>query len=710
MKKERLLNAIGEIDDKLILDAKPEVKVKQRKVRHQWIAALAACFILALCFGVAIPFTAGNGEAGTVTMEINPGVEYVVTRNGKVNSVRFLNEDAKDVLEEVSLNGQSLKTAVTLTVAAYKASGFMDRNDTVLISFDRKLSKNAKLKESVSLEICKVLEETTVRTVVYVSATDSAETDELAEKYNISQGKAKFIADAAKNSDLSVDELVKLPLDELVDLQENPDTQIISAKYIGMTKAKAIALADAGCETRVRFTETILVTVGVKFPYYRLVFDDTATQWTYHIKATDGEILEKSKAELFISLEKAREIALADARIVEGDPETKVVFTKEELNRSQNRPCWVFEFYTARYLYSYKIDARTGEIVYFEYRIHIEKAREIALLDAGCAGGVDFTAEEYVGGGVKTPYYRLVFNDARTRWTYRIDATLGIVLEKSAETLFIPLEEAQKIAFSDASISDETEVVFTKKVLSRNQGQPCWILEFYTKKYSFCYKIDAKTGEILFSRRYISLSRAKEVALADAGCTETKPVFTVEELVDGGIKTPYYMLEFNCEMARWTYRIDAISGAVMHRNKEDMTVTLQKAKEISLLDAGIPKNVPVVFTKEILSRNQGQPCWILEFYTEKHSYLYKIDAKTGEILFSRRYINISSAKEIALQDCGLSTSDKVVFVTEELIEVDVKVPYYYLVFTVDSVRYTYHVSATDGEILYKAKDFIRVAG
>ena len=125
MKKERLLNAIGEIDDKLILDAKPEVKVKQRKVRHQWIAALAACFVLALCLGVAIPFTAGNGEAGTVTMEINPGVEYVVTRNGKVNSVRFLNEDAKDVLEEVSLNGQSLKTAVTLTVAAYKASGFM---------------------------------------------------------------------------------------------------------------------------------------------------------------------------------------------------------------------------------------------------------------------------------------------------------------------------------------------------------------------------------------------------------------------------------------------------------------------------------------------------------------------------------------------------------------------------------------------------------
>ena len=51
---------------------------------------------------------------------------------------------------------------------------------------------------------------------------------------------------------------------------------------------------------------------------------------------------------------------------------------------------------------------------------------------------VVFTAEEPVAGGIKTPYYRLVFNDAKTQWTYRIDAVLGIVSEKSRENLGAP--------------------------------------------------------------------------------------------------------------------------------------------------------------------------------------------------------------------------------------------------------------------------------
>ena len=58
--------------------------------------------------------------------------------------------------------------------------------------------------------------------------------------------------------------------------------------------------------------------------------------------------------------------------------------------------------------------------------------------DAGVNAKVVFTAEELVAGGIKSPYYRLVFNDAKTQWTYRIDAVLGIVSEKSRENLSAP--------------------------------------------------------------------------------------------------------------------------------------------------------------------------------------------------------------------------------------------------------------------------------
>ncbi len=439
MKKERLLSAIGQIDDRLISDAQPKVGVKHKNVKFKWIAALAACLILVLCAGVITPVMLGNAEAGTVTMEINPGVEYTITRNGNVKSVRFLNDDAKNALESVALKGQNLKTAVTITVAAYITVGYMEKNDTVLVSFDKKLSNNEKLKESVSEDICSALKETkSVHTVVYASATDDEETVAIAKKYGISQGKAKLVEDAAENSQLSVEELVELPLDELVGLQKETDSIVVDSNYIGIFKAKKIAITDSGCVTRVEFTEARLIDNGAKYPYYRIVFKDKHTQWTYSINAVNGNIMEKHEVPLFISLEEARKIALKDAGIDYNLPEEKIVFTKEELNRNQGRPCWILEFYTEKYQYFYKIDAKTGEIIFFDYHIDIRKAKEIATKDAGVFDEftkIVFTTEEYVGGGIKTPYFYLVFNNGTVEWRYRIDATLGIVLEKDKEEL-----------------------------------------------------------------------------------------------------------------------------------------------------------------------------------------------------------------------------------------------------------------------------------
>ena len=700
MKRERLLNAIGQIDDRLISGANPEIQARKKKARRQWVAALAACLALILCIGVVAPTVLGNREAGTVTMEINPGVEYTITRNGNVKSVRFLNDDAKEVLGEVSLKGQSLKNAVAFTIAAYKTGGYMDKNDTVLISFDKKLSENGELRATVAEDVRQALKDaSSVHTLVYVSETDDADTAELAKKYNISQGKAKLVGDAAENSELSVDEIVKLPLDELVGLQKEVDSVVIDSKYIGMTKAKAIALNDAGCEFRVEFTEATLIDVGVRTPYYRLVFRDKNTQWTYHINAINGDIIEKNATVMFISLEEAREIAFKDAGI---DGSGKVVFTKEELNRNQGRPCWVLEFCTSKFEYVYKIDAKTGEIIYFDYHIDIRRAKGIAMTDAGCGDKVMFTVEKLVSGGIKTPYYYFVFNDDRTQWTYRINAVSGAILEKNEESLFISLEKAREIALHDAEIADGEKVVFTKEELSRNQGRPCWVLEFHTGKYSYVYKIDAKTGEVLFGRRYITVSRAKEIALDDSGCPDSeKIVFTTEELVDGGIKTPYYIIAFNNGETHWTYRINAVSGAILEKNEKTPFISLEKARAIALQDANLPDAEKYVFTREELSRNQGRPCWILEFYTSKFEYVYKIDAKTGEIIYFDYHMDILKAKKIAIDDAGCD--GKVTFTEEKLVSGGIKTPYYHFVFNDGRTQWTYRIDATLGIVLEKSK-------
>ena len=180
----------------------------------------------------------------------------------------------------------------------------------------------------------------------------------------------------------------------------------------------------------------------------------------------------------------------------------------------------------------------------------------------------------------------------------------------------------------------------------------------------------------------------------------------MEKLVDGGIKTPYYLFVFNNGFTQWTYRIDATDGRVMYRNEEVLMVSLDKAKEIALADA-VPEGAEVVFTKEILSRNSGRPCWILEFYTEKYQYSYKVDAKTGEVIFSRRYIYIERAREIALKDAGIEYVDRVEFTVEELVDGGIKTPYYLFRFNNGSTQWTYRIDATDGGIQFTDKEELK---
>ena len=343
----------------------------------------------------------------------------------------------------------------------------------------------------------------------------------------------------------------------------------------------------------------------------------------------------------FLALDKAKQIALRDAGLDEAMQE--IVFTREELSRNSGKPCYILEFYTAKKQYSYKVDAKNGSIMEAYHFILLADAKKIALDDAGVNVKVVFTTEELVAGGIKTPYYRFVFADTKTQWTYRIDAVLGTVLEKQQKEIvttdFISLEEAKKIALKDAGLDEATQkIVFTREDLNRNSGKPCYILEFYTAKKQYSYKVDAKNGSIIEAYHFILLADAKKIALDDAG-VNVKVVFTTEELVAGGIKSPYYYFVFESDSARWTYKIDAVLGVIMDKTCDKIIplapefIGLEKAKQIALEDAGLDEATQkIVFTREELSRNQGKPCYILEFYTDKCAYSYKVDAVSGDIL------------------------------------------------------------------------------
>ena len=785
MKTEVLLRSIGKINDELIADAESEANTK-RKSGWAKLGTMAACLALVLCTGIATHAIRSNATAGTFTMDVNPSVEYTIAKSGAVKSIRSLNSDAEAALSGIVPGRQSVEAALTRTVAAYEACGYMENGEaTVLISFDSRLDANAELKASLSAEIRKALEQTdAVGTLVFHSElTENAEVAKIAEEFHVSLGRADWILTAANKTGLPTDEVACMSLDELLKFQEasgiasvsvskfisleeakkialkdakldeltqkivftreelnrnqgkpcyllefytgtnqyhyqidaKTGSIIYAGRFITLADAKKIALDDAGCKDKVSFTEETLVSGGIKTPYYRLVFADAKTQWTYRIDAVLGNVLEKQQKEIvttdFISLEEAKKIALEDAGLDETTQ--KIVFTREELSRNQGKPCYLLEFYTGTNQYFYQIDAKSGSIIYAGKFITLSEAKKIALEDAGCKDKVSFTEETLVSGGIKTPYYRLVFADAKTQWTYRIDAVLGIVLEKQQKEIvttdFISLEKAKQIALEDAGLDEATQkIVFTREELNRNQGKPCYILEFYTAKKQYSYKVDAKDGSIMEAYHFILLADAKKIALDDAGVSE-KVTFTEETLVAGGIKTPYYRFVFADTKTQWTYRIDAVLGTVLEKQQKEIVTTdfisLEEAKQIALKDAGLDDATQkIVFTREELSRNSGKPCYILEFYTAKKQYSYKVDAKDGSIMEAYHFILLADAKKIALDDAGVS--EKVTFTEETLVAGGIKSPYYYFAFESASARWTYKIDAVLGVIMDKTYDKI----
>ena len=437
MKTEVLLRSIGKINDELIADAESEANTK-RKPGWAKLGIMAACLALVLCTGIATHAIRSNATAGTFTMDVNPSVEYTIAKSGSVKNVRCLNSDAENALSDVALGKQSVETALTRTVAAYEACGYMENGEaTVLISFDSRLDANAELKASLSAEIQQALEQTdAVGTLVFHSElTENAEAAKIAEEFHVSLGRADWILTAADKTGLPTDEVARMSLDELLKFQE-----VSGISSVSVSK--------------------------------------------------------------FISLEEAKKIALKDAKLDELTQ--KIVFTREELNRNSGKPCYILEFYTAKKQYSYKVDAKNGSIIEAYHFILLADAKKIALDDAGVNVKVVFTTEELVAGGIKSPYYYFVFESDSARWTYKIDAVLGVIMDKTCDKIiplapeFIGLEKAKQIALEDAGLDEATQkIVFTREELSRNQGKPCYILEFYTDKCAYSYKVDAVSGDIL---------------------------------------------------------------------------------------------------------------------------------------------------------------------------------------------------------------------
>ena len=141
------------------------------------------------------------------------------------------------------------------------------------------------------------------------------------------------------------------------------------------------------------------------------------------------------------------------------------------------------------------------------------------------------------------------------------------------------------------------------------------------------------------SGSYITESRAKEIALADAGVAEADAVFLKVRL-DWDDGRAEYEVEFYSGNTEYDYDIDAVTGAIRERSIETRAtaqpaassyIGVDQAKSIALKHAGLSA-AEVSFTKAKLEKDDGLRKYEIEFIKGSTEYEYEIDAATGSVL------------------------------------------------------------------------------
>lgn len=280
----------------------------------------------------------------------------------------------------------------------------------------------------------------------------------------------------------------------------------------------------------------------------------------------------------YISADTAQAVALNDANLSKGD----VIFKKTKLEHDDGIAEYEVEFYVGKTEYEYSIDAITGAILDKEIDTD-EKNVKVSTTSASTTKPSKTTVPAATAPTESVSKTTTAPATAATKATSAESTT-------KKQSSYISTSKAKGIALTDAGVKS-SQAVFTKVKLDRDDGRVEYEIDFYVGKTEYEYSIDAKTGKILdkdiehddspaapseqlttttkkaSQNSFISVSRAKSIALKHAGVSEKNASFKKVKLEkDDGIYE--YEVEFYVGNWEYEYSIDAKTGKILDFEKE----------------------------------------------------------------------------------------------------------------------------------------------
>lgn len=247
--------------DKIDLSTPQEIYVKPsrsvrmyRRMRTVAMAA-AACLCVAV-LGGGVSFYQNHRVDSVIGIDVNPSIELSVNRNEKVLQANPLNEDAETILDDMNLKNVDLDIAVNALIGSMVRNGYLDELDNaILVTVSNENEKKASsLRQDVVGDVESSLQEHAVQAVVYDQRMKvTGEIQDLAEKYNISYGKAYFLRELIRDNDLTENDMKKfagMTMEEIA-------REIADRAYtVGYSKTDSTIETDAALVREVTLPQT----------------------------------------------------------------------------------------------------------------------------------------------------------------------------------------------------------------------------------------------------------------------------------------------------------------------------------------------------------------------------------------------------------------------------------------------------------------------
>lgn len=277
---DELLAAVDELpEDDTVINFAQEVQKRRSPLK----AVLSAAAALLLIVGAAGLYANLSADRYIVAVDVNPAVELRVNGFDRISAVTLKNDDAKALIDEASLKGKTVSDAVDTLTEKLCGDGYLNENSNgVLVSVH---GGDDALCSKIVGSVGKATERAGFNyAVLYQSLDDDAD------------GKAELIAKLdGRFDDLSIEELSKLSVQELIFLAESldslPDKTELYGKlngYLSAEDAKHDAGVDSASATQsiIRYAEQLA---------YEIVYTENGTTHKYVVSASTGEVLDHEK-------------------------------------------------------------------------------------------------------------------------------------------------------------------------------------------------------------------------------------------------------------------------------------------------------------------------------------------------------------------------------------------------------------------------------